>query len=176
MPPFFAPAPPCNVFRVVFSRSRAAMPGPGFEEPANQKRPRRWGRDAPPQPEIGEYWVSKGGCTGIICKGYADPPSAQKFLLGPAYRFWKGERLGLVHEVETSQQFVSIRVPHPEAENMLVWVNVWGFGYNYAYPLHNSVVESWYRRGWKDKWIFIPTPFLTYAMEGAIENNANPAG
>ena len=173
-----APAPPCNVFRVVFSRSRAAMSGLGFADPASRERTPRTALR--PQPQIGEYWQSRGGCTTIICKGYADPPSARRFLLQPTYRFQKGEVLGIVHETEEFEQFVSIRVPHPREKNMLIWVNVWGSGTNYAYPVRSSCVESWRRQGWKDNWVYIPRSFLTYAVEGAVantlENNVNPAG
>ena len=134
------------------------------------------GLERKPRPEIGEYWVSKGGSANIVCKGYVDPPSAQRFLLGPACRFEKNSSFGPVHEVESFREFVSIRVPHPQADNVLVWVNLSHFGRNFAHRVPPAVVESWRNNGWRDKWVYIPETFLSTAVAGAIVNSMNPAG
>ena len=112
-----------------------------------------------PRPEIGQYWQSKGGNTRIVCKAYIDPPGAQRGGLSSVWSYPKGACLGLVHEVEFTNTFVSIRVPDPCCHGRLVWVNVFrrgirGAGIAYAYRTPPSIVRRWCENGWQHNWVY----------------------
>ena len=125
----FARAPSANVrvgvlngnFRVVAAMPRAVM----VLEHSRESQVRTCTDRLPvhPRPHIGGLWQAKAAPTTIVCKGYVDPPSAERVDLPCACRFPQGGYLGLIHEVEVSHHFVSVRVPDPECRGRLVWVN-----------------------------------------------------
>ena len=115
------------------------------------------------RPRIGGVWRAKPRPTTVVVKGYIDPPSAERVGLGCACRFPSGGYLGVIHEVEVSQNFVSVRVPDPGARSRLVWVNVmrvdatvWlgGFvvavtGHPFAEPVPAETLRIWTDDGWE---------------------------
>ena len=116
------------------------------------------------RPRIHEHWQSKPDPTRIVCKAYIDPPSANRRALALVWTYSKGAHLGLVHDVEISDNFVSIRVPDPGCRGRLVWVNVMRIeshtavdgsvvlitGVVYACPVPSWTVLMWHERGWQD--------------------------
>ena len=109
--------------------------------------------DPRPYPARGEYWHSKRPPTRIVCKAYIDPPSAQRSNLRSVFTYGQGDELGLIHDVEHTDQYVSVRVPDPQAPRRLVWANVWAsagrdHGTNFAFQTKDVVVQRWRDQGW----------------------------
>ena len=74
-------------------------------------------------------------------------------------RTWPGMYIGPCHEVEHTENFVSIRVPSPEDRTALVWTNVWKRGSNgqrslqIAVKVDSSTVVRWHSMGWEDRYL-----------------------
>ena len=135
--------------------------------------PQRSKMEPRPSPSRGEYWHSKKPPTRIVCKAYIDPPSVQRKGLASVYTYGKGEELGLIHDVERTDQFVSVRVPDPQASRRLVWVNVWRlsdtcldnvYGHSFAFQTEDAVVQQWRDKGWTDDYLYYNA--RTFGTEG----------
>ena len=79
----------------------------------------------------------------FVCRAWIDPPSARHCSLAPVFTYGKGSNFGLIHNVEFTDQYVSMRIPDPQAWLRLVWVNLWADSYlcqnHPGGRLHNSV-------------------------------------
>ena len=79
--------------------------------------------------------------------------------MDPVFTYDKGVDLGLVHDVEDNDEYVTVRVPDPEAPRRLVWVNIWkrrtsNHGIQFAFKYPDLVVQEWRGQRWTDRFLY----------------------
>ena len=76
--------------------------------------------------------------------------------LGPV-----GTYLGPIHEVDVTNRFVAVLVPHPADATLLVWVNLWSSrnqaglpaSVYFCDPMPQDELTAWIRRGWQNRFL-----------------------
>ena len=72
-----------------------------------------------------------------------------------------GTFIGPVHNVDISQRFIAVLVPHPNRRDLPVWVNVWtsqnqagrASSVSFCSPVQRMECINWRRRGWIDQYM-----------------------
>ena len=75
-------------------------------------------------------------------------------------RLLPGSYIGPVHEVEKTERFISVRVPHPEDPTVLLWANVWkrtnhkNGSLQIALKVSHHILWRWQSRGWESRYVW----------------------
>ena len=124
---------------------------------------------ARPAPKRGDWYRSRGCWSAIELKSYWTPPSlglANPLPAFPAIPIEPNTLIGPVHNVDYSNKFLAVQVPHPYHSENLVWINVWFFQrkrhnypiIEYAYRISEWKKQQWLNMGWIDRYIGAPPP------------------
>ena len=112
-----------------------------------------------PDPRRGDWIKSRGPRSRLRLRFYSSPRSHGTGIEFPRVRRQPAthEYLGPVHRVDHTNDFASVQVPHPDYEDLLVWVDIWvSRGPTpepvcFAYLVPSQVLARWFRRGFH-KW------------------------
>ena len=112
---------------------------------------------ARPSPVRGDWFralASLGGRCWLLA------PSENTPVRGPKITHWEGRYLGPVHDVDLSQLFTAVLVPHPDDVEVLVWVNVWTSrnlsgeyrGVSFCSMVPRVLTDDWHLSGGEDRY------------------------
>ena len=65
--------------------------------------------------------------------------------------------VGPVHDVDHSDMFTSVQVPHPDDKHLLVWMNIWTITARgsvlFAHVVTDTELANWFRQGFQHVFI-----------------------
>ena len=63
--------------------------------------------------------------------------------------------VGPVHDVDHSDMFTSVQVPHPDDKHLLVWMNIWTARNSVflAHVVTDTELANWFRQGFQNVFI-----------------------
>ena len=108
-----------------------------------------------PEPCRGDWIQARGPRSKIKLKFYTAPFSQRTGTEVPG-RVSPNAYVGPVHDVDHTDLFTSVQVPHPDDENLLVWMNIWTARGSHSGPVHFAhVVQdmellNWFRQGFQN--------------------------
>ena len=98
-------------------------------------------RDCTSYARLGVYYKAPDHPTSGLCRAYTKPPSAGfgEYIT----TIEPGTTIGPVERYDVSGPFLAVLVRN-------YWINVKGYGVDYAYKVPDSTVQAWYSDGWRD--------------------------
>ena len=114
-----------------------------------------------PRPLRGDWFRSRR-CGKIRLRAYWTAPSMglldASLPAFPDVEIPPGVYVGPVHDIDVTDTYVAVLVPHPVVGDALVWINVWcshgkHFGdppVDFAIKVPDHETARWYDRGWRN--------------------------
>ena len=103
-----------------------------------------------PEPRRGDWIQAKGPRSKIKLKFYTAPRMRGTEVSGSVN---PNAYIGPVHDVDHSDMYTSVQVPHPIDKSLLVWINIWTLRGSdscpvmFAHVVKDTELASWFRRG-----------------------------
>ena len=113
-----------------------------------------------PTPRRGDWIESRGANSSVVLKFYSAPPGHGGGDEIDVPRVGPHQYLGPVHDVDYSDGFVSVLLPHPTTGE-LAWTNIWsnnkGRGVDYARLVPDEALARWLRHGFQNEYMVSET-------------------
>ena len=108
-----------------------------------------------PTPCRGDWIQARGPRSKVKLKFYTAPFSHRTGTEVPG-SVSPNAYVGPVHDVDHSDMFTSVQVPHPDDKHLLVWMNIWtargsnSSPVNFAHVVKDEELLNWFRQGFQN--------------------------